>query len=148
MTDQKWMVAAMDSLLQDCPDDMSVLANACAFLFSEMEEVNWLGFYRVHQNQLYLGPFQGLPACTTIAMGKGACGRAALHDQVVVLDDVRLEENYIACHEETRAEMVIPLHKANRVVAVLDMDSLRVGRFQTEDQLFITEIAKIIEKYL
>ncbi|MDY0063646.1 MAG: GAF domain-containing protein, partial [Bacilli bacterium] len=66
MTDQKWMVAAMDSLLQDCPDDISVLANACAFLFSEMEEVNWLGFYRVHQNQLYLGPFQGLPACTTI----------------------------------------------------------------------------------
>lgn len=139
---------SLDSLLHHTNDDIAVLANAASFLYMTLTDVNWVGFYIKKGNRLTLGPFQGLPACVEIQMGKGACGSAAQEKRTVILNDVTLVENYIACHDETRSEIVIPIVVQGDVVAVLDIDSTTIHRFTASDQSQLELMASIISKHL
>lgn len=138
----------LDNLLSGINDEIAILANASAFIFEFVHDLNWVGFYLYKNNQLVLGPFQGRAACVYIQMGRGACGRSAESKKTIVLDDVTKVENYIACHEETRSEIVIPLVIDNQIYGVLDVDSLIISRFDEETKKMFEEYAQIIIKHL
>ena len=119
------------------------LANVAAIL-NEMEDINWCGFYLTKDNYLYLGPFQGEVACTTIPFEKGVCGKAATEKKSVIVDDVLKFPGHIACSAKSRSEIVVPIIKDNKVVGVIDIDSPTYNRFTKKDKQLLEEVASML----
>ena len=109
-------------------------------------DINWAGFYLMERDTLYLGPFQGKPACIRIPLGQGVCGNAAQKDQILRVYDVHEFEGHIACDSASRSEIVLPVHSDGSVIAVLDIDSPLTGRFSQEDEDGLREIVKVLER--
>ena len=122
---------------------VSNLANVSAILFRQ-ENINWAGFYLVKENTLYLGPFQGDIACTIIPIGKGVCGTSFKEKKTIIVDDVSKFDGHIACSSLSRSEIVTPIIKDDKVVAVIDIDSPILNRFDLEDKKVLEAIAVIL----
>lgn len=121
------------------------LANLSALLNLSLPDINWAGFYLREEDELVLGPFQGKPACIRIPMGKGVCGTAAQKDEIQVVRDVHLFPGHIACDSCSASEIVVPLHRGDRVTGVLDIDSPFPARFDETDARGLKALAPIIE---
>lgn len=123
----------LDALCRDTPP-MSALANAAALLWEALTDINWSGFYLLKEDVLWLGPFQGKPACTMIPLGRGVCGTAASTRQLQLVPDVELFPGHIACDSASRSEIVVPLIlEDGKLLGVLDIDAPIVARFTQED---------------
>ena len=101
----------------------------------------WTGFYRVVGDELVLGPFQGPMACSRIAYGRGVCGTAWAEQSTQLVPDVELFEGHIACSSLSRSEIVVPVRKDDKIIAVLDIDSERVATFDDVDRTWLEQIA-------
>ncbi|MCL1695272.1 MULTISPECIES: GAF domain-containing protein [unclassified Lysinibacillus] len=124
----------LDALLTGESDRIANLSNASALLNQFLPNINWVGFYVLQGEELVLGPFQGLPACVRIPIGRGVCGTAVGKEQTIVVKDVHDFPGHIACDAASQSEIVIPLIKEGQVLGVLDIDSPIVNRFSKEDQ--------------
>ena len=132
-------------LLDENDDSMTTLANASAFLNELLDQINWVGFYLLRGDALILGPFQGKPACTRIAVGKGVCGAAIAQNSTQRVEDVHAFPGHIACDSASNSELVVPLrNKQGEPVGVLDIDSPLIGRFSETDQRQMERAAQII----
>ena len=120
------------------------LSNASALL-NEMDNINWCGFYLMGEDGLYLGPFQGDVACTTILLDRGVCGYAARNKKTVVVPNVNEFPGHIACSSLSKSEIVVPIIKNDIVKAVIDIDSPIFDRFNEEDAQYLEEFAKVLE---
>lgn len=120
------------------------LSNAAAIL-NQLENINWCGFYLVDGETLYLGPFQGEPACTVIPFNKGVCGYCATIKKTVIVPDVNQFPGHIACSSASKSEIVVPIIINNQVKAVIDIDAPILDRFTFEDANMLEEAAKILE---
>ena len=137
----------LDDLLDENDDKMTTLANASAFLNELLERINWVGFYLLRGDSLLLGPFQGKPACTRIAVGKGVCGAAIAQNRTQRVEDVHAFPGHIACDSASNSELVVLLRgQGGEPVGVLDIDSPYVGRFTYEDQQQMERAAQIISR--
>ena len=121
------------------------LSNASAVL-NQLENINWCGFYLAKGETLYLGPFQGEPACTVIPFGKGVCGTAAKEKKTIIVDDVNKFEGHIACSALSKSEIVVPIIKNNKVVGVIDIDSPIYNRFNEDNKKALQEIAALLSE--
>ena len=138
----------LQALTDGVPYEVANLANSAALLWQELPDINWVGFYKMEDGALVLGPFQGKPACIRISAGKGVCGTAVAEDAVQLVPDVHAFPGHIACDSASRSEIVLPLHKAGRVWGVLDIDSPSLGRFTEEDRAGLELVATALEKTL
>jgi GAF domain-containing protein len=138
--------AQLESLLADERDFIANAAQLSAFLYSQIEDLNWAGFYLNRNEELVLGPFQGQIACVRIPFGKGVCGAAAQSRETQRVHDVHEFPGHIACDSASNSEVVVPLIKDGRLIGVLDLDSPSVGRFSEEDQAGIETLAAIFLK--
>ncbi|WP_110927235.1 GAF domain-containing protein [Bacillus massiliglaciei] len=138
----------LSALIEGEPNRIANLSNAAALLNQFLDEINWAGFYLTEENELVLGPFQGLPACVRIPFGKGVCGTAAEERKTLRVEDVHQFPGHIACDAASRSEIVIPLIKEGAVIGVLDIDSPITGRFDEEDEKGLTEFAEILSRHL
>jgi GAF domain-containing protein len=137
------LAAQLESLLADERDFIANAAQFAAFLFHELEGLNWAGFYLNKDEELVLGPFQGKVACVRIPFDRGVCGAAASSRQTQRVEDVHAFPGHIACDSASNSELVVPLVKDGRLIGVLDLDSPRLARFGVEDQLGIERLAAI-----
>ncbi|WP_230769069.1 GAF domain-containing protein [Sphingomonas sp. Leaf4] len=128
------LLSALDSLTADEGDAIANMANASALLMQYLPDLNWSGFYRLVDDELVLGPFQGKAACIRIVLGKGVCGTAAATRTTQLVPDVHAFPGHIACDADSRAELVVPIVVGDRLVGVLDLDSPVAGRFDAADQ--------------
>ena len=115
-------------------------------MYYSLEAVNWAGFYLKKGDTLYLGPFQGNIACVEIAHGRGVCGSAVKSGETILVRNVHEFPGHIACDSSTNSEIVIPIYSYGKVVAVLDLDSAELERFDMEDQKGLEAIVKVIEQ--
>ena len=136
----------MDALTGTQSRPIPNLANASALIWQMLGDINWAGFYLMERDTLYLGPFQGKPACIRIPLGQGVCGNAAQKDQILRVYHVHEFEGHIACDSASRSEIVLPVHSDGSVIAVLDIDSPLTGRFSQEDEDGLREIVKVLER--
>lgn len=134
-----------ESLAEESPDYIPVMANVSSLLFYTLPDINWAGFYLVKEDSLLLGPFQGKVACVRIAKGRGVCGTAWEEDTVQLVPDVHAFPGHIACDSASRSEIVVPIHQQGKVVAVLDIDSPLPDRFSEVDKEGLTALADTIE---
>jgi L-methionine (R)-S-oxide reductase len=104
----------------------------------------WCGFYILKGDTLYLGPYQGMIACTKIKVGKGVCGTVAATKKTLIVDDVTKFEGYIACHAEPKSEIVVPGINDDQLLFVLDVDDLEYGAFDEIDRNNLEKIVRMI----
>ncbi|ANU11424.1 GAF domain-containing protein [Planococcus antarcticus DSM 14505] len=138
----------LDALLEGENNSIANLSNASALLNQFLERTNWVGFYLMEEGELVLGPFQGLPACVRIPLGKGVCGTAVSEKKTMLVKDVQAFPGHIACDAASRSEIVIPLMKEDQVIGVLDIDSPELSRFTEEDQQGLELFATVLMKHL
>jgi len=142
------LLAQTEALISDETDLIANMANISAILFDALEQVNWLGFYRVSNEQLVLGPFQGKVACIRIPIGIGVCGTAASTKTTQRIHDVHQFDGHIACDATTNSEIVIPVQLNGDIIAVLDIDSTSFERFDQQDQNGLEAIVHAFEHTL
>lgn len=135
-------------LVEQEDDQIANLANISALLNLELQDINWVGFYLLKNEELVLGPFQGKPACVRIPVGQGVCGTAFANRQVIRVDDVHQFAGHIACDAVSQSEIVIPFRVQGQWVGVLDIDSPSLTRFSAEDEQGLTELMIQVEKLL
>ncbi len=140
-TDWNLLAEQAAALLSVSRDRIANAANLSALLYQELREVNWAGFYFLSGDQLVLGPFQGLPACVDIPVGKGVCGTAAATRSIQRVADVHAFEGHIACDANSASEIVLPLVRGGELIGVLDIDSPVPDRFGPEDETGLARIA-------
>lgn len=137
------LAAQLEALLADERDFIANAAQFSAFLYSQVEDLNWAGFYLNRNDELVLGPFQGQVACVRIPFGRGVCGAAAATGETQRIEDVHAFPGHIACDSASNSELVIPLVKDGRLIGVLDLDSPKLARFSEADQVGIERLAAI-----
>nr|WP_178115973.1 GAF domain-containing protein [Pseudomonas sp. MS19] len=136
-------VAQLQALLAGERDFIANAAQFSAFLFQEVADLNWAGFYLARGEELVLGPFQGKVACVRIPFGRGVCGAAAATRLTQRVEDVHAFAGHIACDSASNSELVVPVIKDGRLIGVLDLDSPNVGRFSEADQRGIEQMVEV-----
>ena len=137
------LLPQLKSLVEGESDIIANMANISACIMDTFH-FWWVGFYRVIDNTLVLGPFQGPLACTRIKRGKGVCGTAWDKAQTIVVEDVEHFPGHIACSSASRSEIVVPIFdRDNNVVAVLDIDSEYLNTFDSTDKKWLEEVARL-----
>ena len=144
----KFVAQRLLALTDGVPYETANLANASALLWQHMADINWVGFYKMTDGILVLGPFQGKPACVRIPVGKGVCGTAVAEDKVQLVYDVHDFPGHIACDSASNSEIVLPIHVKGEIWGVLDIDSPYVGRFTEEDREGLEKIVAVLERVL
>ena len=149
MTDYTMLTKQLESLAEDEHGYIPLLSNASALLYENMEDLNWAGFYLMDNGSLVLGPFQGKVACIRIQVGKGVCGTAVATGETQLVKNVHEFPGHIACDSASNSEIVVPIHKDGKVVGVLDIDSIRLARFDEADREglegFVRKIEEVID---
>ncbi len=138
------LAAAAAALVDGEPDPVANMANVAALVWQFLPRLNWAGFYRMVQGELVLGPFQGKPACIRIALGKGVCGAAAASGETQLVADVHAFPGHIACDAASASELVVPVLRDGTVIAVIDLDSPELARFDAADAAGIELLTKTI----
>ena len=140
------LVSALEGLTAGEPDPIANMANAAALIWETLPDLNWAGFYRNVNGELVLGPFQGRAACIRIPFGKGVCGAAAETLSVQRVEDVHAFPGHIACDAASASELVVPIVRDGKLVAVLDLDSPTRGRFTEEDEAGCVAVGQFLSR--
>jgi L-methionine (R)-S-oxide reductase len=137
--DYEMVIKQLDALLEGETNIIANLANASALLNQFLQNVNWVGFYLYEEdhNELVLGPFQGLPACVRIPLGKGVCGTAFSEKKTLRVSKVQEFPGHITCDGASKSEIVVPIIKDGKGIGVLDIDSPIESRFDQTDQNYL-----------
>lgn len=138
------LTSQLKSLLTKNDNLISNLSNCTAAIKNVFDKVSWVGFYLFDGEKLYLGPFQGKVACTTIEMGKGVCGTAASRNESIIVTDVHKFPGHIACDSGSRSEIVVPILRRDSLIGVLDLDSYDFNSFGEKDKKYLEEICKFL----
>lgn len=138
------LLSAADALTAGEPDAIANMANVAALLFDWLPGLNWAGFYRAVDGELVLGPFQGKAACIRIPFGQGVCGAAAATATSQLVTDVHAFPGHIACDAASQSELVVPVIANGAVIAVIDLDSPDLARFDAEDRDGIEALAALL----
>lgn len=142
------LIQQVKALIHDEPNRIANLANAASLLRQFLTDVNWVGFYLVDKTQekeeLVLGPFQGLPACVRIPLGKGVCGTSAQLRETMLVPDVHAFPGHIACDAASQSEIVVPIVHGDELIGVLDIDSPSLKRFDELDQRYLEQFVQAL----
>ena len=129
-------------------DGVANMANVAALLWQFVPRLNWAGFYRMVDGELVLGPFQGKAACIRIPLGQGVCGAAAQSRETQLVEDVHAFPGHIACDGASQSELVVPVLRDGQLIAVIDLDSPELARFDAEDAQGIEALAAVISRVI
>jgi L-methionine (R)-S-oxide reductase len=140
--------SSLEGLTAGEPDPIANMANAAALIWETLPDLSWSGFYRNVDGELVLGPFQGRPACIRIPFGKGVCGAAAETLKVQRVEDVNSFPGHIACDAASASELVVPIVRDGKLIAVLDLDSPTPARFTEEDEVGCVALGELLARVL
>lgn len=144
----KYMINKLQAQLSSEEDELANISNATAIIDAIIDRINWAGFYFVKNDELVLGPFQGLPACNRIQIGTGVCGSAVKERKVQRIADVCKFPGHIACDAASKSEIVIPIIKDDIVYGVLDIDSPEDDRFSELEEKYFVKFVEILNEYI
>ncbi|WP_346899929.1 GAF domain-containing protein [Clostridium sp. UBA7503] len=144
----KYMLILLEGQLSSEKDICANISNASAIIYAIFDKLNWSGFYFIKNEELVLGPFQGLPACNRIAIGKGVCGTAVATKKIQRIDNVHNFPGHIACDSASNSEIVIPIIKDDVVYGVLDIDSYEFNTFTELEEKYLIKFVDKLNKYI
>ncbi|MCM8711130.1 GAF domain-containing protein [Clostridium sp. SYSU_GA19001] len=144
----KYMLIFIEDQCSYEKNALANLSNASAIINACIDRLNWAGFYIMRDDELVLGPFQGMPACNRIRIGKGVCGTAVAERKVLRVANVHDFPGHIACDSASNSELVIPIIKNDKVYGVLDLDSPELDRFTELEETYLVKCVEILNKYI
>jgi L-methionine (R)-S-oxide reductase len=144
----KYMLILAEGQLSTEKDPWANISNISAIIKAVLDRCNWAGFYFARENELVLGPFQGLPACNRIKLGNGVCGAAVVERKVLRVANVHEFPGHIACDANSKSEIVVPIIKNDKVYGVLDIDSPEFNRFTELEERYLTLMVEKLNKYI
>lgn len=144
----KYMINLLLGQLSSESDVLANLSNASAIINVIFHDINWAGFYLIKNDELVLGPFQGLPACNRIKIGNGVCGTAIANKSILRIYDVNEFPGHIACDGASKSEIVLPIEVNGEPFGVLDIDSPIVGRFTELEEKYLIKFVDLLQQYL
>ena len=147
MTNYDELITILPNLIEG-HENVTILANSSALLNEYLDNINWVGFYIINNDELILGPFQGKVACSPIKFGRGVCGTCISEEKTIVVDDVHKFKGHIACDSASNSEICIPLYNNGKLYGLLDIDSPIFNRFSEIDKNKLEQISNIISKSL
>ena len=138
----------IESLIEGEMDLVAVMSTISCELYHAFEHFIWVGFYRrIDEKTLKVGPYQGTHGCLTIPIEKGVCGKCAREGVTQIENDVSSISHHIACSNDTKSEMVVPIKDSeNNVRAVLDIDSIVINSFDEVDKKYLKKICEFISE--
>lgn len=142
------LVGAAGALMEGENDPVANMANVAALMWQFVPRLNWAGFYRMIGDELVLGPFVGKPACIRIPLGQGVCGTAAASGETQLVVEVHAFPGHIACDGDTLSELVVPVMRDGKVIAVIDLDSPETARFDAKDAAGIETLSRAIAPHI
>ena len=142
----RYMILLVKGQLSSEKNDLANISNVTGLIMACVDRLNWAGFYILRDNELVLGPFQGLPACNRIGIGKGVCGSAVKTREIQLVPDVHLFPGHIACDSQSNSELVIPIIKNHKVYGVLDLDSPEKNRFTELEKRYFANLIEILNQ--
>lgn len=145
MTNYDEFTRMLDALARAEGSAKSKWMNVPAIMMETIPDLSWVGFYLARNGRLELDAFQGRPACMTIAFDAGVCGAVFSQKKTLIVPNVHAFPGHIACDDRTMSEMVIPLCRDGCVIGVLDLDSLKLDRF---DERLAKELERVMEKLM
>ena len=148
MTDYNSLCIEARGLIAGVKHLTANLANLSALINENLDDINWAGFYLMEEGKLVLGPFQGKVACIEIPVGRGVCGASVKEDKTQRVANVHEFKGHIACDSASNSEIVVPIHKGDKVVGVLDIDSTKFSRFSEADEKGLEALVNVIEEEL
>ena len=151
--DREFMNSAMilqqaEEIINAEPWYVAAMSNLSSLIMESLSDLNWAGFYLFRDRKLVVGPFQGKPACIHIPVGRGVCGTVVAEDRIQVVPDVHLFPGHIACDCASESEIVIPIHRDGKIMAVLDIDSPVKNRFSDEEAAMLSDLVRMMEQKL
>jgi GAF domain-containing protein len=144
----KYMLVMLEGQLGSEKDIYANLSNASAIIKAVLDRLNWAGFYLMREDELVLGPFQGLPACNRIKPGSGVCGTAVSQMATQLVPNVHEFPGHIACDSASNSEIVVPIIKDNVVYGVLDLDSPELNRFTELEKKYLESFVEMLNKHI
>lgn len=144
----RYMLLLLKGQLSSEKDDLANISNTTGIIMACVENLNWAGFYFLRDGELVLGPFQGLPACNRIGVGKGVCGTAVATKEIQLVPDVHLFPGHIACDGASNSELVLPIIVEDKVIGVLDLDSPIKERFTELEKDYFIKLVDILNQYI
>lgn len=144
----KYMLILLEGQLSSEKNGLANISNATGIIKAVMDRLNWAGFYFIRNEELVLGPFQGLPACNRIKIGNGVCGSALASKQTQLVPNVHEFPGHIACDGASQSELVIPIIKNDKVYGVLDLDSPEIDRFTELEKKYLEAFVGKLNKYI
>lgn len=139
------LLGQLAELYQITPDPISRMATAATLLYHKMGHFYWVGFYRLVEGQLLVGPYQGTLACQKLKTNTGVCWSGVNQNQTIVVPDVHQFPGHIACDPKSRSEIVVPIrNEQGAVQAVLDGDSDQLAAFDSVDADYLNRISQMI----
>lgn len=140
----KYMNYLLKSQLSSEVDDLANISNATGIIKTCIDNLNWVGFYILRDDELVLGPFQGKPACNRIKIGNGVCGSSVKEKKTILVEDVLVFPGHIFCDGDSKSELVIPIIVEDNVIGVLDLDSPILSRFTELEKEYFEEFINIL----
>ncbi|WIV13832.1 GAF domain-containing protein [Proteiniborus sp. MB09-C3] len=144
----EYLLISLEGQLSSENNPLANISNASALIYAIIDRLNWAGFYFMRENELVLGPFQGLPACNRIKLNAGVCGTAAATRKTQVVPNVHDFPGHIACDSASNSELVVPIVKDNTVYGVLDLDSPELERFTELEAKYFERFVKKLNQYI
>ncbi len=142
---QRLLVQITD-LLKKSPDENAAMSTIASVLYNKMETFFWCGFYRLQGNALWVGPYQGPPACQVLE-GRGVCITAVERNETIIVPDVNKFPGHIACDSRSKSEIVIPVRNSlGEIKGVLDVDSKDYESFTDVDAKYLEQIVALLAK--
>ncbi len=65
-----------------------------------------------------------------------------------MFNDVHQFSGHIACVTSSNSEIVLPIRQNNQIIAVLDIDSPDISRFDLDDKSGLSQIVEILQTTL
>lgn len=136
----------INAVIEGEPSVTARFATASCLLHHAFEDFFWTGFYIVDPDkpqELVVGPYQGTLGCLRIPFGKGVCGTSAASRETLVVEDVHAFPGHIACDSRSNSEIVVPvISGSGKLLAVLDVDSVKLATFDNVDKAALEAICK------
>ena len=132
-------------LFHKTADPVARMATAAAVLHHKMPHFFWTGFYRLSDDRLIVGPYQGPLACAVLPGPAGVCWAVVLENRSLLVPDVHAFPGHVACDSRSRSEVAVPVRRPDGAIAgVLDVDSDRPAAFDMADVLGLQAVADLI----
>ncbi|MCF7956571.1 MAG: GAF domain-containing protein [Phycisphaerae bacterium] len=139
------IIGQLSQLLEATEDPVSRMATVSSLLYHKMRTFFWIGFYRIINGELLVGPYQGSIACQKLQKDTGVCWACVNRQESVIVADVEKFPGHIACDSRSKSEIVIPVRNPDgEVVAVLDADSEKLDTYDEIDEINLQTISDMI----